>query len=437
MHRLRHAAFLLIVFCLLGGCQRELIPTPNLYLEPDRYPFTDVTSPLRTNTVDVLYATDRLPSGGEEDQVEYGYERSDSVAFGSLVVEIGRDISWDELVEASRTEKRKVSLPLKVVSITEQGWFPETPPPITFEDDVAHESPEYLAEERKATDALHDELRRRLALTPRKEAFVFIHGYNNTIEVAAFRMAELWHFLGREGVPVLYSWPAGSPGLIRSYTYDRESSEFTIYHLKEFLKALAACPELEVIHIIAHSRGCDVAATALRELIMVAGAGGDDPQEELKIGHVVLAAPDLDYDVAQQRFGAERLYEGWELMTIYVTKKDRALGTAEWLFSSRRRIGKLRPEHYDEAERERSGRIRNIAVVDARVRTDYLGHAYFLGNPATFSDIILVLRYGRAPGAENGRPLTEVAPNYYILNDDYPQKAAPLPKAATKHAEAQ
>ena len=108
----------------------------------------------------------------------------------------------------------------------------------------------------------------------------------------------------------------------------------------------------------------------------------------------------------------------------------RALGIAEWLFSSPRRIGKFRPEYYDEVELERSARIRNIDVVDSRVRTDFLGHAYFLSNPATLSDVILKLRYDRAPGTENGRPLTEVAPNFYILDDNYPQQAAPLPKAA-------
>ncbi len=29
---------------------------------------------------------------------------------------------------------------------------------------------------------------------------------------------------------------------------------------------------------------------------------------------------------------------------------------------------------------------------------------------------------------EHRRPLTEIAPNWYILNDAYPQEAAPLPR---------
>ena len=70
-------------------------------------------------------------------------------------------------------------------------------------------------------------------------------------------IAELWHFLGRQGVPILYTWPAGFGGL-RGYTRDRESGGFTIFHLKQFLRLLASTPELEELNIIAHSRGTDV-----------------------------------------------------------------------------------------------------------------------------------------------------------------------------------
>ncbi len=38
---------------------------------------------------------------------------------------------------------------------------------------------------------------------------------------------EFWHFLGREGVPIIYTWPSGAGGL-NFYTADRESGEFTI-----------------------------------------------------------------------------------------------------------------------------------------------------------------------------------------------------------------
>ena len=271
-------------------------------------------------------------------------------------------------------------------------------------------------------------MRRRLSMTSRKEAYVFVHGFSNTFEVAAFRMAEMWHFLGREGVPILYSWPAGYPGLIRGYNRDRESGEFTIFHLKEFLRALAGCQQIDTIHLIAHSRGTDVAMTAMRELILEVRAGGDDPRIALKLGNVIMAAPDIDADVSSQRNGAERLYDGYELLTVYVSQNDRAIGSAEWLFSSPRRLGKIKPEEVLESERARIKLMTNADIIDARVHTDYTGHGYFLSNPAVFSDIILILRYDRTPGAANGRPLTPIVHNYYILDDNYPQKAAPIPK---------
>ena len=39
---------------------------------------------------------------------------------------------------------------------------------------------------------------RRLAAAPRKEVVLFVHGYANTFEDAAFTMADFCHFLGRE-----------------------------------------------------------------------------------------------------------------------------------------------------------------------------------------------------------------------------------------------
>ncbi len=74
----------LALVVMLTGCQRELIPTPNLYLDPELAPFAAVPPQLATNTVDLLYVTDRLPrEGGDEDSVSYGYGRSFSTAFGS------------------------------------------------------------------------------------------------------------------------------------------------------------------------------------------------------------------------------------------------------------------------------------------------------------------------------------------------------------------
>ena len=57
------------------------------------------------------------------------------------------------------------------------------------------------------------------------------------------------------------------------------------------------------------------------------------------------------------------------------------------------------------------------------------GHNYFYSNPAVSSDLMLVLRYGKAPGAENGRPLGIKDDGFWTINDDYPGTLTPDPDA--------
>ena len=104
---------------------------------------------------------------------------------------------------------------------------------------------------------------------PDLNPIIFVHGYNNDFTDSVRTIGNLWHFMGRQGVPIAYTWPAGAGGLA-GYTTDRESCEFTIFHLKTFLEDLAADPEIEKIHILAHSRGTDVSVTAVRELAIAA-----------------------------------------------------------------------------------------------------------------------------------------------------------------------
>ncbi len=232
-------------------------------------------------------------------------------------------------------------------------------------------------------------------------------------------------------MPIVYTWPAGHPGLLRGYNYDRESGEFTIYHLKQFLTALASCPDLQKIHVVAHSRGTDVFLTALRELHIKFKAAGQDTRSRLKLGNVVLAAADLDWQVTNQRIAAERLGVVPERFTIYLNQKDRAIGFAEWLFASVQRVGQLTEGDLSEAQRTAIGQMAQLNVVDVNVKTDFSGHGYFISNPAVLSDLILLLRDNRAPGAENGRSLPRHKHGFWRPHDGYPVL---LPKPVASNA---
>ncbi len=47
------------------------------------------------------------------------------------------------------------------------------------------------------------------------------------------------------------------------------------------------------------------------------------------------------------------------------------------------------------------------------------GHGYAIDNPAVSSDVIALLRYGRPPGEENGRPLKHLGENFWGIDDEY------------------
>jgi esterase/lipase superfamily enzyme len=411
---------LLLTVCLLAGCPGpHLMPTPNVYVQTQAHPFADVAPPLRTNTVDVLYATDRQPVPRDDGTLAYGSGRSFALAVGSCVVEIGQDVAWDTLVQQSQQAERTQELPLRIRAMTEQVKFPATPMPFVLHNGLPTVAPAVQEVYEHAAAQVRQDLRQRLALTARKAAYVYIHGYNNTFEDGVLVIAELWHFLGRQGVPILYTWPAGSGGLLRGYTRDRESGEFTIFHLKQFLRLLASTSELEELHLIAHSRGTDVLTSALRELYIETSAAGKDFRTVYRIKNVVLAAADLDLEVVTQRLAAEYMGLGTERTTLYVSDVDRAIGFSGLLFASFRRIGQLRPEDLTDEQRQHIERVTRTQLIDARVPTGFLGHAYFYRHPAVSADLVLVLRDHLEPGSP-GRPLRKRGANFWQITPDYP-----------------
>ncbi len=406
----------------LAACagKRELMPTPNLYTQPNAPALFDSIDPsLQTNIMDVLYVTDRSKERDEDGNLAYGWGRSHSTAFGSIKLAIKPDMPWDRLVDLSMQRERDETLTVELESIVELDRFPETPLPATVKNGEVTIREDALLEAREVEDAFQAELRRRLAIANRKEVLLFVHGFNNDMEYAAETLANLWHFLGREYVPVLYTWPAGRGGAT-GYTYDRESGEFTIFHLKNILSAIASVEEVESIQLLSHSRGTDVLSSAVRELILTLRAGGQVPLDVLRIENFILAAPDLDMDVVSQRFIAEYLGSGVGEVTFYTAQDDKAINMAERLFKSRQRMGRLSVETLEGEDLALLEAVEGISLIRLEEVSDSTGHGYFHNSPEASSDLILNLRYGRRPGAEYGRPLEPTGPRFWLIKPGYP-----------------
>lgn len=412
---------------ILSGCaqQRLLIETPLVYANGLVNAFSPELSPeLQTSVANVLYVTDRMPETGDNGEFGYGMGRSISLAFGNVEVGLGEKTRWRQLDADAASPTRAQDLALRINSIEENVRLPPTP----YAFKMVNGRPKLLPEVRAQIDAARvkfgAEIQRRLALTPHKKAVIYVHGVANTFADAAYTTAELWHFLGREGIPIAYTWPAGGGGVLRGYTYDRESSEFTVTHFKNFLRELTRAPGLGSIEIIAHSRGTDVVVTALRELLIESRARDEDPRQRYRINNLVLAAPDLNVEIMMARTFTERLSAAVSRMTIYTSKGDKAIGVSEFLFGGGLRLGRVDetfelPDHLKGLLKVNTNRVAIIEYTGTR--TGPLGHAYFRENPSVASDLVLAVRYGRDPGDEHGRPLIHKSGIFWELDDSYLQ----------------
>lgn len=418
MDRSSTAAALFLALFLVGcSSTQKLMPTPNIYANDGSYPEAEVPADLKSNKVDVLYVTDRAVETTDDGTLKYGAGRSASLGFGSAIIEIGNELPWQTLVEMSETASRSASPAVSVTARKEIGRFPATPHAFLIADGKVREDPEVKARYDRVAVQFRQEINRRMLQTGNREVHIFIHGFNNSFDWAAVSLAELWHFTGRQGVPLLYSWPAAHGGLF-GYFVDRESGEFTIYHLKNLLRLLASFPEVERINLLAHSRGSGIAATALRELIIEARAAGHNPRELYRIENLIMAAPDVDFDIVRQRFMAEKIGPAFGQITVYTTDSDKALSLSQTLMSGTR-FGQIRSADLGEREQAIFEIVKNVAFIDVDGVHSFIGHAYYLSNPSTSSDIIRIINNGSRPGSPD-RPLSHRMLNFWEMPIDYP-----------------
>lgn len=406
----------LLVACEVGI---GLAPPPNLYRTGLNYSEEQVHPSLRTVAPTIFFMTDRAPEAGT-----YGAERSASMAFGQAAVRFGRDIDWTELLRRTTTDSDENISRLSVANVEELVRFNGTPLAYERRDGALRHIPRVRELYEAQTQAFQDTIAQHIRDTGNERLLVYVHGFNNEFEDGLTTIANLWHFAGRQSVPIAFTWPAGNGAGPLGYFRDRDAGTFSVHHTKEFLRMLRDIPEVTQIDIIAHSRGTDVVTTALREMILEARGAGQHPKLALKTGTFIMAAPDLDVGIVRQRLQAERFSEAFEQINLYINPSDGALRLSAYLTQSTR-LGALRDDDFLPGELEllrKEALVHFIRVEDVR---GGFGHAYFRDNPAVLSDVVLALRTRAFPGGTL-RPLDrETEDGVWVLYPNYPLDRLP------------
>lgn len=421
---------LLVGLLFITGCAktaRPLMPTPVLYQTKagGKALFANTHPERRTAELELLYITNRAPETAPDSDLPYSDQRSRSLIFGSLVVTMVPNLTWADLQEQSRLGDRTKQVNLQLTEVRERGRFPEEPYDlkVTSEGRLVR-SPTTLAQHRLLRARFESVLREQLRRSPSNEVVLYVHGRDESYVSAAYTMADLCHYLGREHVCVIFSWPA--------------SASATIGHLRKAIRMIGQTPGVEGVHLLTHGRGAAVLLNALRELTIETVAAGVAPADALKLTNLVLIAPDLDQDIGIEQLGIftsdPDMISLWPYdriptmlkgrMTVYSCPEDRGL-SASWPPFRRDRGSQLSLEQLGAASRIRMAKLGKLDFIVCNTkRTRWSGHSYFHSSPLVTADLIQVIRYNKQPG-ESGRLLKKVGPMAWTF--------APSKAASTRH----
>ncbi len=228
-------------------------------------------------------------------------------------------------------------------------------------------------------------LRRQLKTSSHRQVLVFVHGFNNKFEDAVYRFAQIVHDSRTEAVPVLFTWP--SKGDVLSYGYDRESTNYSRTQLETVLRGLVDNPEVDEVSVLAHSMGNWLVLESLRQMAI------RDGRINPKIRNVLLAAPDVDFDVARGQIadmGPNR-----PSFSLFVSRDDKALGVSKSLWGGTARLGALDPEAEPFRTQLAAERI-NVFDLTALQTPDGMKHDKFATSPQIVQLIGARLATGQA-----------------------------------------
>ena len=268
---------------------------------------------------------------------------------------------------------------------TESWWRGELVP-----DPVKHFVLRRIVRQDEGT--FYGSVRSRIDQDEAKRAFVYVHGFNNSFEDAAFRTAQIAHDLSFEGAPIFYSWP--SDALETAYFMDEDDAEWATGHFREFLRTLRQRTGAEVIHLVAHSMGTRVLCNALKQL---------PEAEEQPFDSIILAAPDIDAGIFENELAPALLPRG-KLVTLYASANDAAIQLSKQ-FNGNPRAGEI------SVARAMASRT-HVDTVDVSAIAQ--GHAYVGNNGRVLEDVRAQLVEGLPAELRSGLQRVEQPPHWVL-----------------------
>jgi pimeloyl-ACP methyl ester carboxylesterase len=366
------------------------MPAPDIYALGEIDPLPEIEAVKNFPYKGILYATDRAPAGNSSPFFLNERGHLLRLGVGNLVLGV-EDFTWEEARRISLLKNRAANYPIKVASIHRLGILDRSISIFTAPSMI---DPPLEAPREQFVDLIN----RKLALSERKDIYIYVHGYKVGFENPLLVASELWHFLGYDGVFIAFAWPSTPKTL--AYASDLETAVSSAHHLKLLIEVLGEETQAENIHIVGYSAGTRVVLNTLFQLALTHdGMEKAAIVDELRVGHVLLVGSDFD----RQLFGAYLDYGLLNVprnLTVYMSGTDRAMGLSQWVFG-RERLGSMwkegqMPSHVTEVlESMQDLELINVTAAEGAATGN--GHAYFRQSPWVSSDVLMTLMYDLAP----------------------------------------
>lgn len=214
-----------------------------------------------------------------------------------------------------------------------------------------------------------------------KTAFLFVHGYNTPFEAGLWRTAQLAVDMEIEGPLLHYAWPSAAAPLL--YDYDSENVKASQGAFKAFIRTLLDDAGVTALSVVAHSKGNELVLDAFANL-------ADEMRGQRRALHLVLASPDVDEAVAEDRL--HRASAFFQSVTLYANPYDRPL-VLSGSKAGRARIGGVMEDSHPYI-------AANVDTIDAAdTDSDWFGfnHDAYVDAPILMYDLGALLKRGVRP----------------------------------------
>jgi esterase/lipase superfamily enzyme len=397
--RLIRAAAFLAFGLVLQACAGKAPPALALMPAPDAFDIGAFDRAADDRPVGdipdggILYATGRQKSAGNAPGDFYTTERSLVVHLGEARISVSRpEITWRQAREVALLKSPTRDYPIQVSGVTEYGVLEGSVTP--YLDPGPQATPPA-----SATAQFTSEVNRRLERTGQRDVYIYVHGYKVTFDNPVLVAAEMWHFMGYDGVFIAYSWPATPEAT--AYVGDVDTAMGMARNLRELVRTLETKTKAERIHIIGYSAGTRLVSRTLEQMALL---NRDRPEGDYRYGsrleNVFLVSSDVDRSV----FGAylaDGILDVSRHLIIYASAKDEALRISEGI-TGHQRLGEALaadavPPALAQLLKSRADRISYIDVSAAPNIESGNGHGYFRGSPWVSSDLMVKLMYRLDP----------------------------------------